>query len=104
MSTNICINNAVYATSHLLMQVENSDVIDMRDISIRLPERYAYMLPEVLVYLEQHHSDMVRALCSARKILREKNTNSDSTHVLQCLEFQHETYLCGEAPIRCALL
>lgn len=43
-----------------VFQMENNDVIDLRDISIRLPERYAYKVPEVLDYLEEHHSDMVR--------------------------------------------
>eukprot|EP00884_Botryococcus_braunii_P001012 jgi/Botrbrau1/10911/Bobra.0025s0084.1 len=42
--------------------VENNDVIDLRDISIRLPERYTYMVPEVLNYLEEHHADMVEVM------------------------------------------
>eukprot|EP00884_Botryococcus_braunii_P010748 jgi/Botrbrau1/19675/Bobra.0003s0037.1 len=41
---------------------ENNDVFDLRDISIRIPERYTYMLPEVLAYLEEHHKDTVEVM------------------------------------------
>eukprot|EP00884_Botryococcus_braunii_P011137 jgi/Botrbrau1/20023/Bobra.200_1s0029.1 len=39
--------------------MENNDVFDLRDISIRLPERYAYKLPDVLDFLEQHNSSLL---------------------------------------------
>jgi hypothetical protein len=39
--------------------MENNDVFDLRDISIRLPERYAYMVPDALDYLEEHYGALV---------------------------------------------
>jgi hypothetical protein len=40
-------------------QMENNDVFDLRDISIRLPERYAFMVPDALDYLEEHYGALV---------------------------------------------
>eukprot|EP00884_Botryococcus_braunii_P010746 jgi/Botrbrau1/19673/Bobra.0003s0035.1 len=56
----LCGNIPVIISDHVAF--ENNDIIDLRDISIRIPERYTYMLPEVLAYLEEHHKDTLEAM------------------------------------------